>query len=133
MTDVATATTTAVVWTCVVCGQAIEDDEGYLTASFAELHEYERRVREWEAEHAQGFYTLREVLDYPRAVPWQVLHEACDPEPDASSYWIGVERIRTPAAVLAWAAHLGEKNWIQTTNWTALLRGIAGQLGGAAL
>jgi hypothetical protein len=126
----------AVVWTCEVCGQEIADAEGYVTVSFADLAEHDHAAKTWDEAHPVAgdrvrAVTLREFISYPSPARWQVLHRRCDPDLEVSAYWIGTERIRTAADVIAWAAQLGEKSWIQRTDWSGLLRGIAGRLGGS--
>jgi hypothetical protein len=116
------------------CGDPIADDGGYVTMSYAELNAHKRATRVWDEEHAGQFaVTAGELLTYPETVRWRVLHADCDPEPDSPDYCVGVERIRTPAQVVSWAAQLGDKNWIQLTDWSGLLRNVASQLGSQQL
>ena len=123
-----------VTWTCEICGSAIADGEGYVAMSFAELHANDRAVKSWEERNAgRGFMPVKDFISYPTAVRWHVLHAACDPDLDASSYWFPIERMRTPADVIARSAHLLGKRWIQATDWDALLRDVAARLGGHEL
>jgi hypothetical protein len=124
------------VWLCDVCSEPIADDDGYLTMSYAELREHERAVRAWEERIALAYpgpwraYPMSELADYPVPVRWRMLHHrGCDPDPESSDYWIPVSRIRTPAAVIHWTAHLLEKRWLTSTTWRDLLRRVAGDLG----
>jgi hypothetical protein len=124
----------SIVWNCEQCREPIEDDEGYVTIHYGELGEYKRAVKAWEAEHAKtsaGFtlYDGAALLAHPEPPRWQVLHCECDPQPDSGDdYWIGVERIRTPAQAIHWTAHLLGKTWLPDTNWRAVLHTVARQL-----
>ena len=136
------------VWRCERCGKPIGDGAGYVAMSFAELHAYKRALEAWnervDRDYPGAFrcYPVSELLDYPEPVRWHVLHGLCDPEPDSPDYWIGVERIRTAAAVISWSSHLIRKNWIHETDdclppwtggstWNAVLDEAARQLGGS--
>jgi hypothetical protein len=129
--------TARVTWTCEVCGQPIADGEGYVAMSYAELHEYKPALKAWEERIAEAYpgpwraYPFSELHDHPSPVRWHVLHGRCDPRPEGDDYWIGTERIRTAADVISWSAHLLEKNWIQDTTWSDVLREVEGQLGGS--
>lgn len=125
-----------IAWTCDECGKPIRDGAGYITVDHSEIAKHRNGERSWEAalerrRVEQGntwvAVNLAELPDNPRAA-WKVLHGTCDPNPDSSDYWIGVERLRTPGDVIGLSAHLFEKNWIQATTWASLLRGVAAQL-----
>lgn len=122
------------VWPCDICSAPIDDNDGYLTMSYAELHNYRAAVKahddrmaaahpEWE--NGWRIYSLGELYDWPPRVAWQAFHGACDPDPESSDYWIGVERLRTPRALIGWCAHLGEKKWLVDTNWRQILHRFA--------
>lgn len=66
-----------------------------------------------------------QLLDWPAPVSWEAYHWACDPDIEAGTYWIEVDRIATYADVLDWTAHLMEKNWFNETDWSDLLRNVA--------
>jgi hypothetical protein len=125
----------AIVWRCDLCGDPIADGCGYLTLSYAQLHEHERAVKAWDERIAAKYpgplrcYPMSELADFPGPVVWGVLHRGCDPEPERSDYWIAVERIRTAGEVISWSAHLLGKRWVQSTTWADVLRGVSGQLG----
>lgn len=124
-----------VVWPCHVCASPVEDGDGYLTVSYREIFAYQdaqeafdemlaERARENDSIFA-GF-VLSEMPDVEPA-RWTALHRWCDPEPESNDYHFAIERIRTQAHVISWAAHLAEKNWIDYTNWSDVLRGVAGE------
>ncbi len=65
---------------------------------------------------------LGELIERLEQARWRVLHRACDPNPESSDYWIGIERARTTTDLLLRTAHLLEtKKWIQSTTWHTLI------------
>lgn len=60
-------------------------------------------------------------LDLNRRDEWAFLHRRCDPHPNTSRYWIGVEQIRTYAAVNDWVDHLSKKQWFRFDRWAGAL------------
>ncbi len=126
-------------WTCEKCGRPIADGAGYLTLNEADAARFPEKLVAWQAQAiannppllgVHGVIGGADLLDYPDPVHWEVLHAACDPNPDRGDYWIAVERIRTAASVLRWTAHLWDKDWLMHTDWDALLQRAAGQLDG---
>lgn len=60
-------------------------------------------------------------IEIQRGQPiWHAWHKACDPDLTSDPYWIAVERIRTRAELKEWTRHLGDKRWIDDTNWWAV-------------
>jgi hypothetical protein len=122
----------ALTWMCEVCDMSIADEDGYVTMSFAELHEFKRATKAWDERIDAKYpgpwraYPMSELSDLPNRVRWRVLHRNCDAELESPAYWIAVERIRSAGDVISWSSHLLEKNWIQETS--GLLRDIASQL-----
>jgi hypothetical protein len=117
-----------IVWRCGVCRRLIDDGAGYVTVGYTELRAHASGAAEWEVEHPGPCVTAGAFLDYPALVEWQVLHRRCDPNVEGDDYWIDVERLRTPAQLLRWAAHLSEKEWLDRTTWPDVLRAVAKQL-----
>lgn len=125
-------------WKCEVCGRTIADGAGYVTASYEDFQKYEDERAEWREKHFNpiapgsdtGFFKGNALIDYPLRVHWKVLHRDCDPDLDECyGYAIYVERIRTPAQVIGWTAHLLGKRWLDNTDWQDLLHHIAVDLG----
>lgn len=88
-----------VVVICCKCRKAIADDEGYLEVSHVAVRQFETGRRSERA-------------------AWEAWHRSCDPDPQGSQYWIGVERIRSLDDVDRWNNHLSEKGWVlDCTNW----------------
>jgi hypothetical protein len=121
----------ALTWLCDACGEPIADDEGYITVNYAEIHAYDRWNEEFDEKQrakAKGglvMYRLSELNGMPEPARWRKLHQRCDPDPESTDYWIGIERIRTRPEVLRWTAHLLGKNWIQSTTWRDILHRAA--------
>jgi hypothetical protein len=104
-----------------VCHQAIPDGQGCVAVEWADLEAH------FEAERSER--TQRD-LD---PAPWRVLHRRCDPNLEAPSYTIRVERLRTAAALIDMTAHMLEwKTWLPATSWADVLRGQAEALSSPA-
>jgi hypothetical protein len=120
-----------VTWLCADCGDLIADGDGYLCLPFAEMRRYRSERKAWKELHPNGTTDELGFLDWkafwskPEEAAWNTWHLRCDPEPEASFYFIGVERIRTPWDVIHWTAHLLGKRWIDQTNWVDLLHAIS--------
>lgn len=108
-------------WQCDICHQPVQGITGYLHVSVTDADARSRAVDAWEDAHP-GVCTMADALTHPQLVHWHVHHAECDPEPESDDYWIPVSRISTYAQVLGWTAHLMEKNWLNNTDWPALLR-----------
>jgi hypothetical protein len=107
---------------CDGCGKPA--DNGYLYVTYAAIHEYEVQKSEWDAAHPPGqALSLTGLFDHPEPARWWLMHRRCDPQPDADSYWIDLERINTWERLVHWTAHLMEKNWLASTDWQRLLQG----------
>lgn len=52
--------------------------------------------------------------------PWRPVHFFPHPEAERP-YGMGVERLRTPEALLAWTEHLLGQDWCIPADWAALL------------
>lgn len=120
------------VWRCEVCRNPIADEEGYITISYADLDDHRlatEKANAWKAaeiERTGSTWIATPITLYPDYVRWRILHGTCDPQPQSSDYWIGVERVRTPRALLGWTAHLLEKGWLRHTSWAYILRSQVG-------
>ena len=115
-----------IAYPCDVCSKDILDADGYIHLSIRELAASERRWAELENE--DGSVTLGVVeltADVLKAVRWKAYHIFCDPDPDAQSYTIQIEQIRTIPKLLAWTLHLMEKAWLPATNWDAFAEAAA--------
>ena len=120
-------------WACDVCGRPARGPDAYVCVdvrrAFEVWREHDRLDAEWEAEwraaHPQGGLKTRSISDfdvYPDLVPWEVVHRACDPNPERDDYWFSLDRCDTEARLLAWTAHLVDKTWLVWTDWAGLLR-----------
>lgn len=126
--------TRELVWRCNVCGQPVTNGDGYIHVDLTKAHKYDadykalrNRVsakdpagwRSWEGEDLEALMDLKPV-------PWEIHHLACDPHPEHYCYWFDVARARTHAHLLDWTAHLLEKDWLNATSWSTLIRTAAG-------
>lgn len=71
------------------------------------------------------------LLELPELVRWEVHCDACNPHYDSESdtycaccYWFAANRCRTVPQLLSWTAHLSEKGWLDSTNWTQFVRSL---------
>ena len=61
---------------------------------------------------------LTELNTIPGPARWHVYHRRCDPQTASQNdYWFDIERARTDRDLLAWTAHLLDKDWLRDTNW----------------
>lgn len=119
-------------WRCNECRRPVADGEGWITIDMREVKAREAAYAEWEARHPGPVVNLRELLELPDEVQWQVFHRECDPNIDATAYWFDIERCRTEAQLLDWCSHLLEKQWLSATAWDDFLRRALGAEAGAA-
>lgn len=118
-----------VLFPCAGCGQLIDEGPGHLQVDNAEVAQHELEREEWERRHPDDEFggkllTIADLKAFPALARWQAWHWDCDPDHDSSAYAIHVERIRTPRDVIAWTAHLMEKDWLTATDWSELLHNI---------
>ena len=113
-----------IVWTCSVCGQPVDDGDGWVAVDVHEAIRAERQHREWDQGHT-GSVTFDELSSREPPAHWLVLHAECDPLDERGPYSIEVQRIRTAWDVLAWTSHLVEKTWVAATDWRQLINDIA--------
>jgi hypothetical protein len=110
-------------WLCQSCQEPVADGAGYLHVNHTEVHHVQREHADFDKRHP-GVVNMGELLALPDLAEWMVHHATCDPRPESNDYWIGIERIRTHAAVINWTSHLMGKNWLTYTNWINLLRSL---------
>lgn len=115
-----------IVWTCEGCGKPVDDHTGSIHVDPARAMENIGARQELEKSHPDGVWSLGQMLDLPGPVPWEVHHGTCEPNPERSDYWIGVERARSHAQLLRWTAHLSEKRWLSETTWNDLIHVVSG-------
>ena len=61
----------------------------------------------------------------------QFRHFSCDLLSARGDDWLGIERVRTEAALLAETARFMEKDWLPATNWPDVLRRYAERVEGS--
>ena len=115
-------------WPCSACQSPVGDGAGQLWVDGEQQYAVEQALKEWNREH-HGTMSARDLHAYPDPAPWQVTHYTCTPEGTSVLYGIEVHRIRTYRQLVGWTAHLSEKAWLETTNWSDLLRRLSGGQG----
>ncbi|GAB2891361.1 hypothetical protein [Streptomyces mayteni] len=113
---------------CDECGKPIDDGTGFLWVDHSEVNQTERAIRERESartgpDGGQAF-DINAFMEMPASVRWQSHHHVCNPKPDASSYGIAAEKIRTWRQLLEWTSHLMGKVWLSRTDWEHVLLGV---------
>ena len=112
-----------VTWWCQQCREPVGDGDGYLHVDVGRASRIVVAQRKWQRDHTEQVFSLAQLRQVPRVAQWRVHHRLCDPRPESDDYWIGVERVRTPAQLLRWTLHLQEKNWYAGADWSGLMRG----------
>lgn len=108
-------------WVCSECSLPINDGEGSLWINASEHWAYIDGMQEWRREHPKDrAHTIGEILKQPGHVRWHSTHRECSSDED-KEYWLAVEKVRTPAQLLATTAHLMGKNWLGDTDWASIL------------
>lgn len=120
---------TKVNWRCGVCKKVVSK-AGSIWIDMREVAEKEKAIAAWRKKHTRRgcvMISAEELLDSHELerVFWLVRHDRCERAP-SNAYEIAIERILTQGKVLAWTAHLMEKNWLEVTNWDNVCRFAAG-------
>lgn len=113
-----------VTWNCAACGFPIADGDGWVQARMSEVNRYEDEDRAWQDEHTKDdmlVVSLGELIEAPEVTPWTALHEVCDGTA-GEPYAIGVEELRTPWDLVLKTADLMQKSWLDSTDWSGVLR-----------
>ena len=115
-----------ITWVCDACAEEVGSD-GHLLVRTTDQ-------RRWQREHQAylGRTTDTPALPgsgpgaYPFPCSWQVLHPACDRDPDDVRYSIGTGEIASLREVVRWTSHLMKKPWVgEETDWLRLLERLA--------
>ena len=122
------------VWPCSACGTPIADGEGYLTVNVTDADERGGAALALradlgltntpDADSPPQVVTLGDLLTIPDEVPWWALHDTCGPDAEDLQYWLAIERVRTPLAMIKWTAHLYGKRWFDDTTWMDILERV---------
>lgn len=111
-------------WTCYSCEELIDDGDGLMHVYVDDYITF----REWRDGQPEGGRSLSEILDTPEPPEWIAEHFDCAGEV-ADLYSIAIDRLRTPAQILAVTEHLMGKTWFPLTSWERVL--LAAARGGA--
>ncbi|MGI5414249.1 hypothetical protein [Actinomadura luteofluorescens] len=109
------------IFECDGCGKAVTGSAGYVHVDMAEVNEAADKSAVFKDDE---ILSPEVMTEYPKAVAWQVHHEACDPRPGSGDYWFGVDRCDTWPKLTHWTGHLMEKSWLAHTNWSSILCAI---------
>lgn len=127
---------------CEGCQRQIKPlSAGYVEVNLSKVADAEAERREWQREQdrkheASGrrlvTRSAADLMTYPSEVRWHVWHAACDPDPDEEQgqyYQFTLDRVQDAAGLLHWTAHLMGKNWLDCTDWDALIGKAADGVG----
>lgn len=107
--------------TCDGCGDRVEPGTGFLRCPIERF----QRVENAHETFPDGF-ALEELQALPGRASWTVIHMEClVVDAESNTYEIPIEEVLTLAGLLRWAAQLGDKTWLQYTDWYDLLRKVA--------
>lgn len=117
--------------TCDACNKEIERNQGDLVILMADVESARealkrQALRENSAPNPQSSSLAGTFLGALRQssllAQWHTYHVECyDSGGEATQVRVCLERVRTHEDLLAWHAHLFEKNWMSYTNWSAFL------------
>lgn len=109
---------------CDVCGRPVDDGQGALYVSYADIHKARSDRAEWEKTRGAGAIDIVSMLTMGAPAPWQIQHDRCGAA-SVDAYDISVEHVRTWRALLKWTAHLMAKTWLPSTNWASVMESAA--------
>lgn len=108
-------TTVELAYICDACGRPVEDGQGCIIVSYADLAEWRRIEPAVSASAIPGLV----CFTGPILAPWRIQHDACATSSDG--YYIDVERIRTWRNVVEVTSELLRKPWLTSTDWGSLV------------
>ena len=117
-------------WRCDLCQDPLADGD-YATVDENDVQEVRRARADLEerTRHPEftgvHIYSGQDFGTLPPPARWLFRHHRCDPQPDSPDYSFDIANIRTEGALLAWSAHLMDKNWLDATNWQDVMRLVA--------
>lgn len=118
-------TTVELEYLCDSCSRPVADGQGSLYINFSEVRAHQSAHAEWEANRdPAGAIDIMSLLGLPKPATWHIHHDVCSTD-GAGDYDIGVEQVRTWRDLLAWTAHLMEKNWLPDTDWRSVIGNAA--------
>lgn len=110
------------IWLCDDCHKPIVGNTGYFRVSHEDIARHDDAARAWEAKYAhKAAVTLEELCEHPRPARWTFHHDGCRPDGNGHAYSADIARVGTFRAALQWTAHLMEKNWLDSTDWRAVI------------
>lgn len=128
-----TTSNVVLIWECEICGEIINDRDGYLEVLRAERRRFTQQMKEWETVNWESLnppegqmvaLTGGQLLSIPKRAHWWAIHHDCHPNIEADAYDFEISRIRTYPDVIDWTSHLMSKRWFNDTDWGRLLRNI---------
>lgn len=110
-------------WNCVHCGQPINDGTSYLWLDTRACARAEEATQAWKEEHPGPFINGGDfIFGLPDLVPWETRHHDCGEDPGLNGYLIDIAELRTDKQLHDWTLHLMQKDWLQHTDWTPLMK-----------
>lgn len=113
-----------IAWRCEVCREQIADGGGGIYVDIVAADRVRRDRVTWDAE-VRPTATITDYLKRPKSVDWHAVHARCHPEPDTASYLIEIDDLRSPWDILSMTSYLMGKPWLDGTNWSILIGGLA--------
>ena len=111
-------------WRCEICREQIADGDGGIYADIVAADRVCRDRLKWDAE-IRPTATITDFLKRPKSVDWHAVHARCHPDPDTASYLIEVDELRSAWDILSMTSYLMGKTWLEGTNWSILIGGLA--------
>lgn len=128
--DASTAVRHELLAICDTCKTPVEDGQGHVWVSEADVHRYEADQAAFDEQHPPPNNGLRVLgwmtfISRPERARWQVAHSRCAAGPAFGDYSLAVEDCRTWADLTLWSARVFATRRAPNTDWTMLLRSAA--------
>ncbi len=110
-------------WRCGICHEPITDlATGSIVFDYEEINTYEAARDAWEQANPGPIYSGAALIDHPYGLHVMATHDTpCRDPDDGSTYWYGLDRVRTWRDLVQTIGHLSGKGWFEFYDWEAFV------------